>query len=229
MEPLGAKDTPYIQGKIVIVGSLPDKFVSAGLNGKGADGRRYWTDATADLSPGSKSGGGTAIFALEPPDPKHVDSGKSSIFSDGPEGPGYRFVNMPPGNYLVFLKSGLAMLAWKKVAVKPGDKLTIDLTFDDAKAGSIVVTWPDYQTMGSDSRPLLLTPAELDGSDLLPPNSQPTIGVAKGTKSLTLKGVPAGKYHVQSWERAADVEVTPGAEASVELAPESGRRGRIGR
>ncbi len=214
--PLDAKDAPYVEGRIVIIGPLADKRIGAGFVGKGADGKRYSIEAEADFTPGNNSRSATGIFELP--------SQRTSAFENGPDGPGYSHVKMPPGDYLVYLKHGCVMLAWKKVTVKPGDRLTVDLTIDAAKTGSIVVAWPDDAKFGADNRPLSLIPAELDGCDLIPSNVQTSLFVPKESKTLTLNGVPAGKYHVCSGfisADVADVEVKPDKEVTVKLPRES--------
>ncbi|MGA2256002.1 MAG: hypothetical protein ABSG53_15255, partial [Thermoguttaceae bacterium] len=101
--------------------------------------------------------------------------------------------------------------------VKPGDQLTVDLTIDPAKSGSLVVTWTYKNRFNNDNRPLALNPVELDNSDLIPSDTQPLVFVKNGVDTITLTGVPAGKYHVQSSFIGADVEVKPGSETHVTL------------
>jgi hypothetical protein len=198
MAPLGETDTPYIEGRIVNFDKLRGKFDSrtnnqilAGFFGKGLDGKRY---GTGRLDVSSKS---------------------SSIFENGPQGPGFRHVKLPPGEYLIFLEHSWVMLAWKKVTVKPGDRLTVDLTIDFEKFGSLKVTWPDKTPFKSNNRDLAIIPAELDGSGLIPTDFASMVYVEDGVNWIKFVLVPAGKYHVGAGFQMKDVEITPGKETSV--------------
>jgi hypothetical protein len=203
---LDAKDTPYVQGTIIMNGPWPDEWLVAGFVGKGADGKRYSNGAVGKFSPGSNAGTTSSSHGPQ----------LTSVFGNGQQGVGYRHVKMPPGEYLIFVERNcVKLLAWKRVTVKPGDQLRVDLTIDPAKAGSLVVTWPEKNPFNSDGRPLALDPVELDGSGLIPSDSDPLVFVKNGVDTITLTGVPAGKYHVRSLWRGEDVEVKPGTETQV--------------
>ena len=55
----------------------------------------------------------------------------------------YRHLNMPPGDYLVYARRDTVMSAWKRVQVKAGELLALDLTIDPANTGEVVVTLPE--------------------------------------------------------------------------------------
>jgi hypothetical protein len=204
LEPLGTADAPYIQGKISILGKLENKFVEVGFAGVGKDGQRYSSSTDLDCGPGSNNVG---------------TSGNTKAFANGPDGPGFRHTKMSPGTYLVYVEQGGVYIAWKKVAVKPSDQLTVDLTIDPAKAGSINITWPHNESWGG--RPMRLIPVEFDGLKLFPPDNLPVIAVGPNLNWAILKNVPAGNYHLKTMEGVAnyddDVTVSPGKQATVKF------------
>jgi hypothetical protein len=213
-DPLDAEDAPYVEGKIAIIGQWQEEMLSAGFHGKGTDGKRYSNGAGTKLSPGS---GGSATCTTFKPQ-------LTSITNDVTRGLCYRHVKMAPGDYLVSVRRGDVMAAWKKVTVKPGDQLTVDLTIDLAKMGSIVATLPDAEANDSSEWRLSLIPIELDSPALGDPFQFGGAEVKKGTKTVTVKGVPAGKYRARRGKSEAEVEVTAGKEAAVTLIRKESKR-----
>jgi hypothetical protein len=100
--------------------------------------------------------------------------------------------------------------AWKKVKVNEGDQLTVDLTIDPAKMGSIVVTLPDEEANAKLSlinSSLFLIPIEFDRSEMWLRPAFEAGDVEVGNKSVARKGVPAGEYLALRGKSEAEVEV----------------------
>jgi hypothetical protein len=206
-DPLDVEDAPYVQGRIVIVPApAKQEKLSAGFYGTGADGKPYSNLAGATVAPGN--GGGAMSMSFEP---------QLTSLTNPKDGPGYRHTKLQPGEYVVYVRRNDVLTAWKKVSVKAGDQLTVDLTIDPAKTGEVVVTIPDEEANDAGEWHLSLIPAELD---------QPGRGyhfafnaaeVKKGQKTVTVKGVPAGKYRAMRGKSEAAVEVTAGKSTPVTL------------
>ena len=132
--------------------------------------------------------------------------------------PRFDFTNLPPGRYFVYarVKDGPAAWAWATVAA--GDRVTADLALDASKGGTVEVKLP------ADEREARLVPLDLGTP---PPDdafldrlafSLDLKAEAKDGKA-TIASVPAGKYQVRAGNLRADVEVTAGKTATVELKP----------
>jgi hypothetical protein len=129
-------------------------------------------------------------------------------------------VKMTPGDYVVYVRRGKVPAAWKKVAVKEGDQLTVDLTIDPAKMGSIVVTLPDEEAkakMSLINSSLFLIPVEFDRSETWVRAAFDAGSVEEGNKTVARKGVPAGKYLALRGKSEAEVEVAAGKESAITL------------
>lgn len=132
--------------------------------------------------------------------------------------PRFDFTNLPPGRYLVYarVKDGPAAWAWATVAA--GARVTADLALDASKAGTVEVKLPPGE------REVRLVPADL-GSP--PPDESFLDRLAFSLElrgeskdgTATIANVPAGKYQVRAGALRADVEVTAGKTATVELKP----------
>lgn len=132
--------------------------------------------------------------------------------------PRFDFTNLPPGRYLVYarVKDGPAAWAWATVAA--GARVAADLALDASKAGMVAVKLPAGEREAS------LVPADL-GS---PPPDERFLERLSFSLDLraeakdgtaTIANVPAGKYQVRAGALRADVEVTAGKTATVELKP----------
>jgi hypothetical protein len=108
------------------------------------------------------------------------------------------------------------MAAWKSLEIKAGDQLTADLTIDPAKTGELVITIPDEEAKDESEWHLSLIPEGVDaklGGDF----AFNAAAVKKDQKSVTLKGVPAGKYLAIRGKSEAQVEVVAGKSTPVSL------------
>jgi hypothetical protein len=204
-EPLESDDSPYVHGKIQLTGDWKEESFAAGFAGKGADGKPHSNATGTTFKPGG--GGGASCTTFKPQ--------ITTIFDK--DGIQYRHTKVPPGDYLVFVEKGGILAAWKKVTVKPGDQLTVDLTVDLANVGSLVITLPEDEANDTFEARLELYPEGVE----VPGGGRPlTFGAAevkKGRKTVTVKNVPVGKYLVIRGKSEATVEVTKGKEATVAL------------
>ena len=206
-DPLDAEDAPYVQGRIVILPAPgKEEKLAAGFFGTGADGKPYGNMAGTKVAPGE--GGGATSLSFQP---------QLTSLTNPKAGPGYRHTRMPPGEYVVYARRNDVLAAWAKVTVKAGDQHTVDLTIDPAKMGEVVVTIPEEEANDSGDWHLSLIPAEFD---------QPGRGyhfafnaaeVKKGQKTVTVKGVPAGRYRAVRGKSEGAVTVTAGKSAAVTL------------
>jgi hypothetical protein len=206
-----AADAPSVRGKITLVGKWKDESLAAGFAGKGRDGKNYSNSCGLTFS---SLGGGESITS------ETFKPQLTSLFNDATNGLGFKHVKMAPGDYVVYVRRGKVPAAWKKVAVKEGDQLTVDLTIDPAKMGSIVVTLPDEEAsakMSLINSSLFLIPIEFDRSEEWVRAAFEAGYVEVGNKTAARKGVPAGKYLALRGKSEAEVEVAAGKESAVTL------------
>lgn len=206
-----AADAPSVRGKVTIVGEWKDESLRAGFVGKGKDGKEYSNGCGHTFS-SLGSGEWTTSETFKPQ--------LTSMSNNAKDGLSYKHVKMAPGEYVVYVRRGEVPAAWKKVTVKEGDQLTVDLTIDPAKTGSIVVTLPDEEANAQLSllnSSLFLIPMEFDRSEMWLRDAFAAGYVEVGNKTVTRKGVPAGKYLAVRGKSEAEVEVTAGKESAVTL------------
>jgi hypothetical protein len=204
-------DAPSVRGKIMIVGEWREESLVAGFVGKDRDGKNFSNSCGLIFS---SLGGGESITS------ETFKPQLTSIFNHTTNGLGFLHVKMTPGDYVVYVSREKVPAAWKKVTVKEGDQLTVDLTIDPAKMGSIIVTLPDEEanaTMSLIDSSLLLIPIEFDRSEIWVRAAYEAGYVEKGNKTVAKKGVPAGKYLALRGKSEAEVEVAAGKESAITL------------
>ncbi len=201
-----ADDAPYVKGKMAIAGEWKKANLTAGFVGKGADGKNHSNGGGTNFTPGGNEWMSSTTFKPQ----------VTAAFNSAADGPAFKHVKMAPGEYLVYARRDNVTAAWKKVTVKAGDQLTVDLTIDPAKAGTVVVTLPT-PVADDFSDGVSLVPADFDRADQWLLQSFRAGEPKKGDKTVTLKGVPAGKYVVVRGASEAPVEVTAGKETAVTL------------
>jgi hypothetical protein len=199
-------DAPYVTGKVTFVGKWEKESLQAGFVGKGKDGKHYSNMAGTNVTPNGKEWVTSTTFKPQ----------ITSMFNSK-ESPGFKHVKMAPGDYIVYVKRSGVAAAWKKATVKEKDQLTVDLTIDPTKTGSVVVTLSDAEAKDSFEDNLALIPGEFDKKDIWLRNEFRAADVKKDTKTVTIKGVPAGKYTVLRGQSEAEVEVIAGKETAVTL------------
>jgi hypothetical protein len=211
VNPPSAADAPSVGGKVTIVGEWQEESLAAGFVGKGRDGKDYANSCGLTFSsPGSGESITSETFKPQ----------LTSIFNHAKDGLGFKHVKMAPGDYVVYGHRAKVPAAWKKVAVKEGDQLTVDLTIDPAKMGSIVVTLPDEEAkakMSLINSSLFLIPVEFDRSERWVRPAFDAGYVEEGSKTAARKGVPAGKYLALRGKSEGEVEVTAGKESAITL------------
>ena len=89
-----------------------------------------------------------------------------SWLSSTGDGITYRHLNVPPGDYLVYVRRDTVMSAWKRLSLGAGDQKTLDLTIDPATTGEVVVTLPDSDAKGPADTSLSLVPNKADLPEL---------------------------------------------------------------
>jgi hypothetical protein len=202
-----ADDAPYVRGKIGIVGKWQKTSLAAGFVSLGKDGKRSSNMAGTSFTPGGNEWATSTTFKPQ----------LTSTFNHATNGPGFKHVKMAPGDYLVYARWGEVVAAWKKVTVKANDQLTVDLTVDPAKMGSVVVTLPEEEAKDRSEPNLYLVPLEFDRSDLWVRAAFRPAVVKPGSTTVTINGVPAGKYVALRGKSEAEVEVAAGKEAACTL------------
>jgi hypothetical protein len=206
-----ALDAPFVRGKIAIVGEWQEESLVAGFVGKDREGKNFSNSCGLTFA---SLGGGEWITS------ETFKPQLTSMFNHATNGLSFLHVKMAPGDYVVYVSRGKVPAAWKKVTVKEGDQLTVDLTIDPAKMGSIVVTLPDEEanaTMSLINSSLLLIPIEFGRSEMWVRPAFEAGYVEKGNKTVARKGVPAGKYLVLRGNSEAEVEVAAGKESAITL------------
>jgi len=210
-DPLDADDAPYVQGKIVMKGDWKEERLAVGFQAKGADGKSCSNMVGSSVA--ADGGGGPATnLSFEPQ--------LTSLLNDEKDGPRYVHSRVAPGEFLVYVRRGGVLAAWKNITVKPGDQLNVDLTIDLANVGSFVVTLPDEEVIAKDETNLKKLQLIPDGI-VTPTDFNPFLFDAgeakKGEKTITVKNVPAGKYKAVFRNSEAMVEVVAGKESTVTL------------
>ena len=205
-EPLEKDDAPYVFGKIIFKGEWTEANIAAGFVGKGMDGKQHSNMIGFTIKPGGTENGASLSFY---PQITSVVNSK--------DGPVYRHTKVPPGEYVVYVRRAGVVAAWKKIAVKPGDEQSVDLTVDIGNTGSIVATLPDEEVNDVAEWRLQVIPAgiEIPGGTFT--FAFDTVEVKKGQKTATVNDVPAGKYRVVRGKSEAEVEVAVGKSAMVTL------------
>jgi hypothetical protein len=210
--PLGPDDAPCVYGKIILKSPKKTEKLAAGFVGIGADGKPYPNEAPVPIDIGQP------VHVVVPNPEK---SSQVSILASTAEAILYRHLNMPPGDYLVYARRDTIMSAWKRVQIKAGELLALDLTIDPANTGEVVVTLPEGGSQEPGESSLALVPLKADLPDLGLGSSQyfSVATVKMGEKTVTVQGIPAGKYRAVRGTAEAEVEVVAGKSASVTLGP----------
>lgn len=205
-EPLDADDAPFVQGRVVLVGPWKEANLSVGFLGKGSDGKEHSNFVGTKVTPGAGENATAMTF-----DPQLTSLVNTAT------GPEYRHSRLTPGDYVVYVRRDNVLAAWKPVTVKAGDQHTIDLTVDPAKTGEVVVTLPADEANDAQESHLSLIPADLDRPGVRYDYAFNAAEVKKGQKSVTVKGVPAGKYRAIRGKSEAELEVVAGKSTPVTL------------
>jgi hypothetical protein len=100
---------------------------------------------------------------------------------------------------------------------KEAGALRVDLSIDPAKTGELTVTLPDAEAKDQVRRPLLLIPAEIELAETAWSDAFQAAEVQPGEKTVSVAGVPAGKYRTIRGKSSAEVEVAAGKTAAVTL------------
>ncbi len=204
----GDEDVPFIQGTV----SPPLKkgqSVTVGYVGIPTDGKVISDGAGGSAFGDDGSGGGVRSMSFAPRAATVRFEKFHALFD---------FTNLPPGRYLVHARVKDGPSAWGWTTVAAGGKVTADLKLDEKNVGTVEVKLPPGE---SDVR---LIPTDLG----TPPPDERFLsqlafsldlrGEAKDGKA-TIAHVPAGKYQVRAGNLRADVEVSAGKTAAVELKP----------
>jgi hypothetical protein len=210
--PLGADDAPLVHGKIVVKGAKAVEKLAAGYVGDGADGQPRFNETGYPVQMGEPG----YSPAASPQDPA-----QQSWLASTADGVTYRHLNVPPGDYLVYVRRDAVMSAWKRVKLKAGDQQTIDLTIDPATTGEVVVTLPESDAKEPGETSLALVPAKADLPKLgLGSEHYFNVATVKmGEKTVKVSGIPAGKYRAVRGSDEAEVEVIAGKSVAVTLVP----------
>jgi hypothetical protein len=208
--PLGPDDAPYVQGKIAVKGAKQTEKLAAGYVGIGTDGKPYSNEAGFPIDIGKE----LSSHAESPQIPSQVSwlaSTESAVT--------YRHLNVPPGDYLVYVRRDTVMSAWKRVKLKNGDQQTLDLTIDPANTGEVVVTLPESAAKDPADTSLALVPLKADLPELgLGSEHYFNVATVKmGEKTVNVSGIPAGKYRAVRGTDEAEVEVVAGKSVGVTL------------
>jgi hypothetical protein len=206
-DPLDAEDAPYVHGTIAFVGPWTKENLAVGFVGKGTGGKEHSNMIGTEVS--AKSGGSATSTTFDPQLTSFTCDDKGHI--------SYRHTRMPPGDYLVYARRNGVLATWREVSVKAGDQQAVDLTIDPAKTGELVVTLPEAEANDQVEWKLSLRPASLPIDVGTFHFAFDAAAVKKGQKSVTVKGVPVGKYLVTRGKSKGEVEVTAGKTAEVTL------------
>jgi hypothetical protein len=207
--PLDAADAPFIRGKIVVKHAKKTEKLAAGYVGIGADGQAYFNEAGYPIQIGEPG-------YSNAPSPQRAT--QISWLSSDEDGLAYRHLNVPPGDYLVYLRRDTVMSAWKRIKLTEGDQQSIDFTIDPATTGEVVVNLPEPVATNTS---LALVPAKA-GLPELGLGSEHYFNVAtvsKGEKTVKVSGIPAGKYRAVCGTDEAEIEVATGKSVAATLVP----------
>ncbi len=207
-EPPGDEEVPFIQGSVTPP-LKKGQSVSVGYVGI-LVGEKVISDGAGGLPFGDDGDGGGSRSTTFAPRTASVRCEKFT--------PRFDFTNLPPGRYLVYARVKDGPAAWAWATVPGGGRVAADLALDASKAGAVAVKLPPGE------REAHLVPTDLGTP---PPPEQ---FIDRLAFSLDLRGeskdgtamianVPAGKYQVRAGALRADVEVTAGKTATVELKP----------
>src|SRR5439155_17563567 len=116
--------------RIIIVGQWQKESFAAGFVAKAVDGTTSRNYVGTKFSIGENDWATCETFEPQ----------LTSIFDHPSSGLGFKHTKLAPGNFLVYARRGEVTGAWKLVEVKPADQLTVDLTIDPARMGSVIVT-----------------------------------------------------------------------------------------
>jgi hypothetical protein len=223
-----AEDAPFVQGRIELKGDWEEEDVGAGFTGKGIDGKSYSNSCGTEVT---RAGGGFASsLSFEPQ--------ITSLLNNAKDDPQFVHTRLQPGEYLIYVRRGGVLAAWKNITVQAGDQRTLDFTIDLANTGSLVVTLPDEEVEAIRNEDVIMNanmpPGARVSGDLsmdLIPDGFPTAfyspflfraGEAQiGEKTIRVTHVPAGKYKAICRKYEAIVEVFAGSETAVTLTPKN--------
>jgi hypothetical protein len=212
-DPLDADDAPYLTGKVKFVGPWKEENLNIGFAGVGADGKHHSNISGTVFKPDFGWIENTSF------DPQRT----SLAVRPGGELE-YRHTHMPAGRYILYVQRAGVTQAWKIVDVKPGAQQAADLTIDPSKGGELTATLPDAEANVEDFWGLKLVPAgvEMPGDDWHV--AFRAAESKKGEKTISVKGVPAGKYRAVRGKSSAEVEIVAGQKATVTLVREEPKK-----
>lgn len=205
-DPPGDEEVPFIRGSVTPP-VKKEQTVWVGYVGLPAGGKVISDSAGGQAFGDEGDGGGVRSTSFAP----RTASVRFEKFT-----PRFDFTNLPPGRYLLFARVKGGPAAWNWVEVAAGGRVNADLKLDEKNVGTVEVKLAPGQNE------VRLVPADL-GSP--PPGedfrdalafSLDLRAEAKDGKAV-VEHVPAGKYQVRAGRLRADVEVTAGKTATVEL------------
>jgi hypothetical protein len=205
-EPPGPEDLPYIKGSVAVIGAQPTNGVRVGYIVDERPG--MFSMGSADLTLGEittsvgwvrNESDKPRVTMLLPGDGKQVSCR-------------YEHSKLTTGRYLVYaslLPDG--PIAWKWVAVLPGETHTIDLTLDATQTGGIEVNTPVEAVKNVE-----MAPADKPGFHQLDPSmftacawqfklEKPIIA-----RKAVFKNLSPGRYEVRAAGQTRIVEIVAG-------------------
>jgi hypothetical protein len=208
--PIGPDDAPCVYGKIILKTPKKTEKLAAGFVGIGTDGQPYSNEPLMPVDIGQP---------VHTPSPNAKVPSQLSILASTNDAVLYRHLNMPPGDYLVYVRRDTIMSAWKRVQVKAGELRELDLTIDPAMTGEVVVTLPAAGDSAATSLDLVPLGADLQNLGLGSNQYFSVATVKMGETKVTVQSIPAGKYRAVRGTDEAEVDVVAGKSVAVTLGP----------
>jgi hypothetical protein len=207
-----AEDAPFVSGQIRKLGDWNGERVTVGIVGRESSGKGY-----SNLMWLSKVHAGLTDCPSSSPLDR---SQRTCIISDPKSGLWYKHVNMPVGEFIVYVSHEGVVADWHKVSIKDDDQQIVDLTIDPSKWGKLSVTLSDAEAndkVGHLETLLALVPFDLDPSDYEIRRAFTAAEMEIGKKNLALDHVPSGKYVALRGRSQSVVDVVPGKSVAVLL------------
>ncbi len=205
VEPPGPEDLPYIKGSVTVLGAPPTSLLRVGYFVDERPGVLHLGSADLTLSDLMSSVG---LLRNDSDQPRITyllaGDGKTATAR-------YEHSKLTTGRYLVFARLTSGPIAWKWLAVLPGETQTVDLTIDATQTGGIEIVVPLEAV-----KEVEMVPADKPGYHALEPLMFAACSLHVGlvqpivAQKAVFKNLAPGRYEVRAAGQSRTVEIIAG-------------------